>query len=42
MSLAVEDMVKGNRMQNPECILCGSCVDTCQKNIIRFAWPWKK
>jgi polyferredoxin len=42
MSLKVEEMVKDNRMQNPECILCGSCVDTCQKNVIRFAWLWKK
>jgi ferredoxin-type protein NapH len=42
MSLNVEEMVKNNHMQNPECILCGSCVDTCPKNVIRFAWLWRK
>jgi NAD-dependent dihydropyrimidine dehydrogenase PreA subunit len=35
-------MVNGNRMQNPECILCGSCVDNCPKGVIRFVWLWKK
>lgn len=42
MSLPVEEMVKDNRMQDPECILCGSCVDICPKSTIRFAWLWKK
>ncbi len=42
MSLSVEEMVKSDRMQNPECILCGSCVDICPKQVIRFAWLWKK
>jgi len=42
MSLNVEEKEKGNRMKNPECILCGSCVDTCPKNVIHFAWLWKK
>ncbi len=42
MSLNVEEMVTDNQMQNPECILCGSCVDICPKNNIRFAWLWKK
>lgn len=42
MSLNVEEMVKENRMQNPECILCGSCADTCPKKVICFAWLWKK
>jgi ferredoxin-type protein NapH len=42
MSLNVEEMVKDNRMQNPECILCGSCADTCPKKVIRFAWLWRK
>jgi ferredoxin len=32
MSLPVEEMVKKNNMQEPECILCGSCIDTCPKN----------
>jgi ferredoxin-type protein NapH len=42
MSLDVEEMVKGNGMQDPECILCGSCVDNCPKKAIRFAWLWEK
>ena len=42
MSLKVENLVKSNSMQDPECILCGSCVDICPKRVIRFAWLWKK
>jgi polyferredoxin len=42
MNLNVEKMVGDNRMKNPECILCGSCVDNCPKRVIRFAWLWKK
>jgi NAD-dependent dihydropyrimidine dehydrogenase PreA subunit len=35
-------MVGSNAMQNPECIVCGSCIDACPKKVIRFAWFWKK
>jgi NAD-dependent dihydropyrimidine dehydrogenase PreA subunit len=36
MSLSVEEMVINGRMENPECILCGTCVDTCRKKALAF------
>jgi polyferredoxin len=36
MSLQVHQMVQANQMENDECILCGTCVDTCPKQAIRF------
>ena len=36
MSLDVELMVKTNKMENPECILCGTCADVCRKECIRL------
>ena len=38
MSLDVNDMVQHNQMENDECILCGSSVDGCPKNTIRFSF----
>ncbi len=38
MSLPVEMMVKANKMENTECILCGTCIDGCESNVIRFAF----
>jgi ferredoxin len=38
MSLAVHDMVKAGRMENDECILCGTCVDNCSQGAIRFTF----
>jgi len=38
MSLQVEDMVKNQKMENSECILCGTCVDGCKQNVIRYEW----
>jgi polyferredoxin len=38
MSLEVERMVQKNTMANPECILCGNCVDTCPQGVIRYSW----
>ena len=37
MGLDVNIMVRQGRMENTECILCGSCVDACQKQAIRYA-----
>lgn len=37
MSLPVDTLVKTGVINHSECILCGSCVDTCPKGTIRFA-----
>ena len=36
MSLPVEEMVKENKMEKAECILCGTCVDGCKSKAIEF------
>jgi len=36
MSLPVEKMVKENKMENAECIICGTCVDGCKSKAINF------
>jgi polyferredoxin len=41
MSLDVNTMVRKGKMENTECILCGGCVDTCPKGVIRYAWKQK-
>ena len=38
MSLDVNNMVRQQRMENSECILCGCCVDHCPESAIRYAW----
>lgn len=38
MSLPVEDMVERENMENAECILCGTCVDGCRFNAIRYGF----
>ena len=38
MSLPVEMMVKADTMENIECILCGTCIDGCEFNVIQFAF----
>jgi ferredoxin-type protein NapH len=38
MSLDVNGMVQLKAMENSECILCGSCVDGCSKNAIRYSF----
>jgi ferredoxin-type protein NapH len=38
MSLDVHTMVKREFMENPECILCGTCVDNCDRHAIRFSF----
>lgn len=37
MSLDVNGMVKRGDMENTECILCGNCVDSCSKKVIRYS-----
>jgi polyferredoxin len=34
MGLDVENMIKTNKMDNSECILCGNCADVCNKGCI--------
>lgn len=38
MSLPVEEMVSHKRMENVECILCGTCVDGCKECAITYDW----
>jgi ferredoxin-type protein NapH len=38
MSLPVEAMVTRGTMENRECILCGTCVDTCKRGAIEYEW----
>lgn len=42
MSLDVNEMVHEEKMEQMDCILCGSCIDTCPQDVIRFAWMNKK
>jgi ferredoxin-type protein NapH len=36
MSLDVEQMIAAGRLENSECILCGSCVDICPEKALRL------
>ncbi|MFL7891978.1 MAG: 4Fe-4S dicluster domain-containing protein [Anaerolineales bacterium] len=38
MSLDVNGMVQSGTMENSECILCGTCVDNCTSNAIRYSF----
>ncbi len=38
MSLDVNGMVQRGVMEHSECILCGSCVDTCPKKAIGYSF----
>jgi NAD-dependent dihydropyrimidine dehydrogenase PreA subunit len=42
MSLDVQGMVGRSAMQEPECIVCGNCADTCPNGAVRLAWTWKQ
>ncbi|MCL2579975.1 MAG: 4Fe-4S binding protein [Oscillospiraceae bacterium] len=41
MSLDVKAMVKAANMKNPECILCGECIDICPKKSIAYTFKNK-
>ena len=41
MSLDVNAMVQSQNMENTECILCGNCVDTCPKGVIKYSFGKK-
>jgi len=38
MSLPVEFMVQEDKMENVECILCGTCIDGCKNKVIRYTF----
>ena len=38
MSLDVNGMVQRGAMEQSECALCGTCVDVCPKDVIRFSF----
>ncbi len=38
MSLGVQELVRSGSMETCECILCGSCVDACPKDVIRYSF----
>jgi len=38
MSLDVERLVLAGAMEHNECILCGTCVDVCPKDAIRYSF----
>jgi polyferredoxin len=38
MSLDVNSMVKTQMMEHTECILCGTCVDNCSREAIRYSF----
>ena len=37
MGLDVNGMVRQGKMENPDCILCASCADSCPKEVIRYS-----
>lgn len=38
MSLPVEKMVLAGKIEHRECILCGTCADTCPKGVISYSF----
>ena len=38
MSLDVNGLVHAGSMEHRECILCGTCVDGCPKDAIRYSF----
>ena len=42
MSLDVSAMVQNKKMDNAECILCGTCIDSCPHNVIGYSWGHRR
>jgi len=38
MSLSVRQMVEAGNMEHSECILCASCIDNCNYDVIRYSF----
>lgn len=41
MSLNVEAMVQKEKLVTSECILCGACIDSCPKKVLKYAYKNK-
>jgi len=37
LQVAVSE-VKSRKMENPECILCGTCIDNCKQGVIKYSF----
>jgi polyferredoxin len=42
MSLDVNAMVQREEMENTECILCGTCIDVCPKEVLSYSFSSQK
>ena len=42
MGIEVHELVESGDMYDPDCILCGSCVATCNQDTIKYAWKWNE
>jgi len=38
MSIEVTDLVQAGSLETQDCILCGTCADTCPKGVIRYSF----
>jgi len=38
LGLPVEQFVMKEKMEHRECILCGTCIDTCPRNTISYSF----
>lgn len=38
MSLQLDVLVKSGRIEHPECTLCSTCIDSCTRDVIKFAF----
>ena len=42
MSLDVMEILLENQMENSECVLCGTCIDECPEDVIRYSFSRAK
>jgi polyferredoxin len=41
-SLNGYEKVQERKLNDPECILCGNCIDNCPQKNLTFNWRWRK